>query len=137
MGLRRDERDRRGSAGPGPATAVAGGAALAAKLAIELPNSRTSESEADQMGIEIAAKAGYDPREAIPIWQRMAAQSEGEPPEFLSTHPASETRIENLVSQWQKTLPLYNQAKAEGRTPDCGGKSPRFVEDVKPENAAN
>ena len=51
------------------------------------------------------------------------------PAEFLSTHPASETRIENLVTEWQKTLPLYNQALAEGRRPDCGGASPRYVKE--------
>jgi hypothetical protein len=58
----------------------------------------------------------------------MDANAENKPAEFLSTHPASETRIENLVSEWQKTLPLYNQAQTAGRVPECGDKSPRFVE---------
>jgi hypothetical protein len=67
----------------------------------------------------------------------MDASSGRKPAEFMSTHPGSDTRIENLIGEWQKTLPLYNQAQAEGRTPECGGKSPRFVEDPKPETAAN
>ena len=111
--------------------------AAGAAFGISLPYKRGQETEADVIGLEYMARAGFDPRESVPLWQRMDASSDKKPAEFLSTHPASETRIENLVSQWQKTLPLYNQAKAEGRTPDCGGKSPRFVEDVKPENAAN
>ncbi len=87
------------------------------------------------IGLEYMAKAGFDPRESVPLWQRMDASSGGrKPAEFMSTHPASETRIEQLINEWQKTLPLYNQALAEGRTPDCGGASPRYVEDLSPES---
>jgi predicted Zn-dependent protease len=90
-----------------------------AAVGISLPHTRSQESEADIIGLEYMAKAGFDPRESIPLWQRMDASSEKAPAEFLSTHPANETRIENLVSEWQKTLPLYNAAVAEGREPHC------------------
>ena len=111
--------------------------AAGAAFGISLPYKRGQETEADVIGLEYMARAGFDPRESVPLWQRMDASSDRKPAEFLSTHPASETRIENLVSQWQKALPLYNAAQAEGRMPDCGGQSPRFVEDVKPEQASN
>ena len=90
-----------------------------AQFGITLPHTRGQESEADIIGLEYMAKAGFDPRESVPLWQRMDERSEKAPPEFLSTHPASETRIENLVSKWQEALPLYNQAQAEGHVPDC------------------
>ncbi len=90
-----------------------------AQLGISLPHTRGQESEADIIGLEYMAKAGFDPREAVTLWQRMDASTDKKPAEFVSTHPSSETRIEALVSEWQKTLPLYNQAVAEGRAPDC------------------
>ena len=90
-----------------------------AAVGISLPHTRSQESEADIIGIEYMAKAGFDPRESVPLWQRMDASSDKAPAEFLSTHPANETRIENLVSEWQKTLPFYNAAVAEGREPNC------------------
>ncbi len=90
-----------------------------AQMGISLPHTRGQESEADIIGLEFMAKAGFDPRESVTLWQRMDASSDKKPPEFLSTHPASETRIENLVSEWQKTLPMYNQAIEEGRVPSC------------------
>jgi predicted Zn-dependent protease len=90
-----------------------------AAVGISLPHTRGQESEADIIGLEYMAKAGFDPRESVPLWQRMAESSEKAPAEFLSTHPASETRIEALVSEWPKTLPMYNQAIEEGRVPTC------------------
>ena len=102
-----------------------------AQLGIALPYSRSKETEADVIGLEYMARAGFDPRESVPLWQRMDASSGRKPAEFMSTHPASDTRIQNLIEEWEKTLPLYNQAQADGRTPDCGDKSPRFVEDLK------
>ncbi|EED36128.1 peptidase M48, Ste24p [Luminiphilus syltensis NOR5-1B] len=68
------------------------GAALAAKYALELPNSRTAESEADTIGMRLATEAGYDPEAAVTLWQKMGDLSEERPPEFLSTHPAPENR---------------------------------------------
>jgi predicted Zn-dependent protease len=108
--------------------------AAGAAFGISLPYKRGQESEADVIGLEYMARAGFDPRESVPLWQRMDAGAENRPAEFLSTHPASETRIENLVNEWQKTLPLYNQALAEGRQPDCGGASPRFVKETEKED---
>jgi predicted Zn-dependent protease len=90
-----------------------------AAVGISLPHTRGQESEADIIGLRYMAKAGFDPRESVPLWQRMNESSEKAPAEFLSTHPANETRIENLVSEWKETLPLYNQAVAEGRVPAC------------------
>ena len=92
-----------------------------AELGIMLPFNRSQESEADVIGLEYMARAGFDPREAVPLWKNMAAENEGKAPaEFLSTHPSSETRIESLISQWPTVLPLYNEAQAAGRKPDCG-----------------
>ncbi len=75
---------------------VLAGAALAAKLAIELPNSRKSEAEADQIGIELAAKAGYNPAAAVSVWQKMELAAGSGPVEFLSTHPSPGNRREKL-----------------------------------------
>ncbi len=86
-------------------TAALTGAALAASLAIELPYSRKAEAEADRIGIELAAKAGYDPHAAVTLWQKMARVSGGRAPEFLSTHPAPESRqkaLQALVPQMMK-----------------------------------
>ncbi len=77
--------------------AAMAGAAAAAALAITLPNSRTAESEADQIGIELAAKAGYNPEAAITLWQKMNALPGGKPPQFLSTHPDPENRQKALA----------------------------------------
>lgn len=90
-----------------------------AALGITLPHTRSQETEADVVGLEYMAKAGFDPRAAVDLWQNMAKLSDKNPPEMLSTHPTSETRIENLISEWQTALPLYNQAREEGREPDC------------------
>jgi predicted Zn-dependent protease len=85
-----------------------------------LPYKRGQETEADVIGLEFMAKAGFDPRAAVPLWQNMEEQSGGEgPAEFASTHPSPDNRIESLISQWVEALPLYNQAHAEGRIPDC------------------
>ena len=88
------------------------GAALAAALAVQMPNSRAAESEADQIGIELAAKAGYDPRAAITLWQKMAKVGGKGPPEFLSTHPAPENREKKLEALVPRMMPYY-QTKGE------------------------
>lgn len=77
-------------------SAILAGSSMAAAVAITLPNSRTSEAEADRMGIELAAKAGYDPRAAAVLWEKMAKVGGNGPPQFLSTHPAPENRQETL-----------------------------------------
>jgi len=77
-----------------------------------LPNSRENEQEADLIGIELAARAGYDPRAAITLWQKMAQAGGSSPPEWLSTHPSHETRLRELQNDVQKVMPLYEKAKA-------------------------
>jgi predicted Zn-dependent protease len=91
-----------------------------AMYGILLPYKRGQETEADVIGLQYMAMAGFDPRAAVPLWQNMQEEAGGEgPAEFASTHPSSENRIESLISQWTEVLPLYNQAHAEGRIPDC------------------
>ena len=95
-----------------PDVALAG-ASLAAALAIQLPNSRESETEADVIGIELAARAGYDPRAAVSLWRKMAKQSGNDSRfDFFSTHPAPARRMEALEKLIPKMMPLY-QAKGE------------------------
>ena len=91
--------------------AAVAGTAVAAKLAIELPNSRTSEAEADRMGIELAAKAGYDPHAAVTLWQKMNKVGGGRVPEFLSTHPAPENREQTLKALIPEMMPYYQQSQ--------------------------
>jgi len=81
-----------------------------------LPNSRTHETEADLMGVELAARAGYDPRAAVTLWQKMGAADNGSaPPEFMSTHPSAATRISDLQAASQRVMPLYEQAGGKAR----------------------
>ncbi len=86
-------------------------------LAVALPFSRKQESEADRIGLIYMAKAGYDPREAIPFWQRMGAAGGGAPPEFLSTHPGYRTRIKNIRRWMPEALQYYEMSeKAPNRS---------------------
>ena len=79
-------------------------------IGVLLPFSRGHESEADYIGLLLAAEAGYDPREAVLVWKRMAESSKSSPPEFLSTHPAHETRIENLQKWMPEAMARYERA---------------------------
>jgi metalloendopeptidase OMA1, mitochondrial len=81
-------------------------------LGVALPFSRTQETEADQIGLYIAADAGYDPREAIPLWQRMAKAGNKAPAEFMSTHPSSSSRITKLRGWMPKAMMYYDNAVA-------------------------
>lgn len=85
------------------------GATLAAGLAIQLPNSRKAESEADRIGIELAAKAGYDPRAAETLWKKMSEAGGSGPPEFLSTHPSPLNRMAVLRDLAPKMMPYYEE----------------------------
>lgn len=95
-----------------------------AAFGIMLPFSRNQESEADVIGLDYMARAGFDPRQAVPLWQNMMAEADDAPAEFMSTHPSSEKRIDALVSQWGTTLVLYNEALDGGREPNCQAPEP-------------
>jgi len=85
---------------------------LGAQVGAVLPHSRQQELEADQYGLMYTAMAGYNPREAIPLWQRMMQMSNGQrPPEFMSTHPAEETRIQKLQAFMPTALKYYKPVK--------------------------
>jgi predicted Zn-dependent protease len=87
------------------------GVQLASVMAIQLPNSREGEAEADQIGIELAARAGFDPKAAVTLWQKMGKEGGG-PPEFLSTHPSPQNRAARLAELGAQVAPLYEAAKA-------------------------
>jgi len=85
------------------------GSAMAATVAVTLPNSRTAEAEADVMGIELAAKAGYDPRAAVTLWDKMGRVGGPKPPQFLSTHPSPANRQAALRTLAEEMMPYYRQ----------------------------
>jgi len=91
-------------------------AALAAALAIQLPNSRAAESEADEIGIELAAKAGYNPNAAVSLWEKMGKVGGGGPPQFLSTHPSPANRQERLAELAPRMMAYYEQARRNAPT---------------------
>jgi len=96
---------------PGSGQLATQGAQIGTQVGVLLPYSRTQETEADRIGVELAARAGYDPRAAIALWEKMAKLSSGgAPPKLLSTHPSNEERIKDLTVFAQKVLPLYQQA---------------------------
>jgi predicted Zn-dependent protease len=92
---------------------------LGAQIGILLPYSRTHESEADVIGLDLMSEAGFDPRESVQLWKNMQKASDGAPPEFLSTHPSSSTRIDNLLGGMADALKIYNDAHAKGNKPSC------------------
>ncbi len=85
-------------------------ASLVGELGMSLPHSRTQETEADRMGLELMARAGYDPNAAVSLWKKMQAADGQEGPQFLSTHPNNSTRINTLQSLIPAVMPLYQQA---------------------------
>ncbi|MER1940833.1 M48 family metallopeptidase [Castellaniella sp. FW104-16D08] len=112
----REQVSRQMGAGIGVSilAAVTGSQAVAdlgsnlSQVMFTLPNSRANETEADRMGVELAARAGYDPRAAITLWQKMERLGGGQPPEMLSTHPSSASRIQDLKQATAKVMPLYH-----------------------------
>ena len=107
--------------GEGVGNAAMQGGSIAAQAGFLLPGSRTQESEADVVGQELMAKAGFDPRKAVNLWQNMIAASGGnQSPEWLSTHPNPQARIGELQARAAALVPAYEQARAAGRRPACG-----------------
>ncbi|MDX1678264.1 M48 family metallopeptidase [Arsukibacterium sp.] len=92
---------------------------LGAQLGVTLPFSRTHESEADIIGLDLMAKAGFEPRQAVNLWQNMAAASNNNTPQFLSTHPAPENRIAELRARMPEAMTTFNERKKAGRLPSC------------------
>lgn len=85
-----------------------------ADLLFVLPNSRKNETEADKIGLELAARAGFNPQASVSVWQKMTEASKGSrPPEFLSTHPANDTRIAELSNMIPAVMPLYQAARKQ------------------------
>ncbi|MDX1376115.1 MAG: M48 family metallopeptidase [Burkholderiales bacterium] len=102
----------------GAATGMSRGAMDLSSIIVDVtvmkPNSRAFETEADRVGVELAARAGYDPRAAISLWQKMSALGDAQPPQFLSTHPSYETRIADLRKYAERVMPLYERARRGG-----------------------
>jgi predicted Zn-dependent protease len=86
---------------------------MVSQVTFSLPRGRLQETEADQIGLELMARAGYDPKAAISLWQKMAAANQGAPPQFLSTHPSSSTRISDLQALQAKVRPLYEASSKQ------------------------
>jgi len=82
-------------------------------VALTLPNSREAEREADRIGLELAARAGYDPNAAVSLWKKMGAQGGAKPPQWMSTHPSEESRMQDLQRLIPTVMPLYEEAKAK------------------------
>lgn len=108
-----------GSYGAANQAQIMGLLGLGAQFGVLLPFSRAQESEADILGLDLMASAGFDPRESVRLWQNMASQGGGAPPEFLSTHPSHDTRIADLNRNIPKVMPKYEAARQAGRAPNC------------------
>jgi predicted Zn-dependent protease len=125
--LREHARERMGKGQATELAARLGGSLLSGLLGIDprigdavaqtganlasLKFGREDESEADLVGMELAARAGYDPRAGVSLWQKMAANNKGAPPEWLSTHPSGNTRIAEIEANLGKVMPLYERAR--------------------------
>jgi len=92
---------------------------LGVEVGVMLPFGRAQETEADLVGLDLMAQAGFDPRESIALWQNMTKAGGGQPPEFLSTHPAYGTRMRDLEQRMPSAMQLYEDAKAKGIAPRC------------------
>jgi len=84
---------------------------MVADVTLNKPKSRTHETEADRIGVELAARAGYDPHAAVSLWEKMMKLGGSQPPQWLSTHPSNESRIADLKTYSERVMPLYQSAK--------------------------
>ncbi len=92
---------------------------VGAQYGVLMPYSRIQESEADILGLDLMAKAGFDPRESTKLWLNMGRTGGGQPPEFLSTHPSGSSRISGLNQHMQVALQLQSRAHQQGKRPAC------------------
>ena len=137
--LREHARERMGKSAVTEGVARVGGAVIAAWLGVDprltdgvargganlaaLSFSRSDETEADLVGMELAARAGYDPRAGVSLWQKMSAASRGAPPQWLSTHPSGKSRIAEIEQNLPKVMPLYERARTAAAA-QAPGKRP-------------
>jgi len=124
--LERVNREMTTQAGVIAGAAVLGGApgtadllSMGAQLGLSMPFSRGQETEADTAGLMYMAKAGFNPQQSIQLWKNMEKKNPLGPPEFLSTHPSGDARIQELIQQLPAALAAYNQAVAAGTKPNC------------------
>ncbi len=96
-----------------------GNAGTLTALGLDLPFGRKQEDEADILGLDYMAMAGFDPRQAVQLWENMREKNPGSPPQFLSTHPSSLSRIDRLNSKMPGALALFEEAKKQGKRPQC------------------
>lgn len=96
------------------------GGGMIAQGAILLPNNRTQESEADVVGQQLMARAGFDPRQAVELWQNMIAAGGARMPQWLSTHPDPQSRLREMGIRAEGLMHEYEQARSSGRRPNCG-----------------
>ena len=93
---------------------------VGAEYGVLKPYGRTQESEADMIGVDLMAKAGFDPRQSIGLWQKMDQATQGQQPvEFMSTHPSHATRIQDLQQHMPQAMGLFQQAQSLGKQPRC------------------
>jgi Zn-dependent protease with chaperone function len=100
---------------------------VATNVGVLLPFSRKHEAEADRVGLELMAKAGYDPRASVRVWKKMASMGGQQPPEWLSTHPSHESRIKDLEARIPEALAVYEKSQhaAVAKLPPIGGREPK------------
>lgn len=96
------------------------GGLMLAQLGYLMPYGRGDESEADELGLDYMARAGFNPAQAVDLWINMGNAGGPAPPEFLSTHPSNQTRIADIRGQLSRVMPIYEQARRNGRRPNCG-----------------
>lgn len=98
---------------------IYGALGLGAQYGVILPYGRKQELEADRIGLELMARAGFNPKDAVTLWENMSRAGSGQPPQFLSTHPSNQTRIRDLQAVMPGALSLQEQARAAGIVPRC------------------